>query len=62
VEYLEIASDAEMQPMESVGGPVRVAAAVWVGRTRLIDNLRCQPPVRPNCNSVADGDLHLTAK
>jgi pantoate--beta-alanine ligase len=62
VEYLEIADDAEMQPMESVGGPVRVAAAVWVGRTRLIDNLRCQPPVRPNCNSVADGDLHLTAK
>jgi pantoate--beta-alanine ligase len=37
VEYLEIADDAEMQPVESITGPVRVAAAVWVGRTRLIE-------------------------
>jgi len=44
LEYLEIADDAEMQPVESVSGPVRVAAAVWVGQTRLIDNLRCDPP------------------
>lgn len=44
VEYLEIADDREMQPVERVTGPVRVAAAVWVGRTRLIDNLRCDPP------------------
>jgi pantoate--beta-alanine ligase len=43
VEYLEIADDAEMQPVESIAGPVRVAAAVWVGRTRLIDNIRCDP-------------------
>jgi pantoate--beta-alanine ligase len=42
VEYLEIADDAEMQPVECVAGPVRVAAAVWVGRTRLIDNVRCE--------------------
>jgi pantoate--beta-alanine ligase len=42
VEYLEIADDAEMQPVERIAGPVRVAAAVWVGQTRLIDNLLCQ--------------------
>jgi pantoate--beta-alanine ligase len=38
VEYLEIA-DAEMQPVERVAGPVTVAAAVWLGETRLIDNV-----------------------
>ena len=46
VEYLEIADDAEMQPVESVAGPVRVAAAVCVGRTRLIDNIRCDPSMQ----------------
>jgi len=45
VEYLEIAEEAEMQPVECVAGPVRVAAAVWVGNTRLIDNIHCEPPV-----------------
>lgn len=43
VEYLEIADDAAMQPVDRVAAPVRVAAAVWVGRTRLIDNIRCMP-------------------
>jgi pantoate--beta-alanine ligase len=52
VEYLEIAGDAEMQPVECVAGPVRVAAAVWVGRTRLIDNIRCHPPVHAADSSV----------
>jgi pantoate--beta-alanine ligase len=47
VEYLEIADDAGMQPVQPIAGPVRVAAAVWVGGTRLIDNLRCHPPVHP---------------
>jgi pantoate--beta-alanine ligase len=46
VEYLEIAGDADMQPVELVAGPVRVAAAVWVGRIRLIDNIRCDPPMQ----------------
>jgi len=41
VEYLEIADEAEMQPVARVTGPVRIAAAVWLGRTRLIDNVRC---------------------
>jgi pantoate--beta-alanine ligase len=40
VEYLEIA-DEDMQPVEHITGPVRVAAAVCVGPTRLIDNVRC---------------------
>jgi pantothenate synthetase len=28
-----------MQPVEKIGGPVRIAGALWVGSTRLIDNL-----------------------
>jgi len=38
VDYLEIA-DEDMQPVEDITGPVRVVVAVWVGRTRLIDNV-----------------------
>jgi pantoate--beta-alanine ligase len=41
VEYLEIADEEEMQPVERISGPVRIAAAVRVGGTRLIDNVRC---------------------
>jgi pantoate--beta-alanine ligase len=43
VEYLEIADETEMQPVEQIAGPVRVAAAIWLGGTRLIDNLRWAP-------------------
>jgi pantoate--beta-alanine ligase len=43
VEYLEIVDPVEMQPVERIDGPVRVAAAVWLGPTRLIDNLLCRP-------------------
>jgi len=43
VEYLEIAGEAEMQPVARIEGPVCVAAAVWLGQTRLIDNLRYRP-------------------
>jgi pantoate--beta-alanine ligase len=43
VEYLEIVDPAALQPVEQIGGPVRVAAAVWLGSTRLIDNLLASP-------------------
>lgn len=39
VEYLEIVDAEEMQPVERITGPVRVAGAVWLGGTRLIDNV-----------------------
>lgn len=44
VEYVEVAGEDDMQPVARISGPVRVAAAVWVGKTRLIDNLRAAPP------------------
>jgi len=43
VEYLEVVDPAEMQPVETIEGPVRVAVAAWVGNTRLIDNILCRP-------------------
>jgi pantoate--beta-alanine ligase len=39
LEYLEIVDPATMQPVDEISGPVRVAGALWVGSTRLIDNL-----------------------
>ena len=39
LEYFEIVDPATMQPVEEVVRPVRVAAAMWVGTTRLIDNI-----------------------
>lgn len=43
VEYLEIVDPDEMQPVEQITGPVRVAGAVWIGKTRLIDNVPARP-------------------
>ncbi|MBI4471848.1 MAG: pantoate--beta-alanine ligase [Acidobacteria bacterium] len=40
VEYLEIV-DAQMQPVSEIIPPVRVLGAIWIGSTRLIDNLLC---------------------
>ena len=39
VEYFEIVDPDELQPVSTIDGPVRVAAAIWIGSTRLIDNV-----------------------
>jgi pantoate--beta-alanine ligase len=39
LEYLEIVDPQSMQPVREVHGPVRIAAALWAGHTRLIDNV-----------------------
>ena len=39
IEYLEIVDPATQQPVRQIDGPVRIAAAVWLGQTRLIDNV-----------------------
>ena len=39
LEYLEIVDPKTMQPVDEISGPVRVAGAIWVGSTRVIDNL-----------------------
>ena len=37
--YLEIVDPLDFQPVEEVRGPVVAAGALWVGTTRLIDNM-----------------------
>ena len=39
LEYLEVVDPVELQPVTRIEGPVLVAGALWVGSTRLIDNL-----------------------
>jgi len=43
LEYLEIVEPREMQPVERIEGPVVAASAIWIGSTRLIDNIVCVP-------------------
>ena len=47
LEYLEIVDPENIQPVERIEGPVLVAGALWVGSTRLIDNLLCSPSTSP---------------
>lgn len=46
LEYLEIVEPVDFQPVSTVTGPVVAAGALWVGTTRLIDNVRCTPGAR----------------
>jgi pantoate--beta-alanine ligase len=39
VEYFDVVDDRDMRPVQHVDGAIRIAAAVWLGSTRLIDNL-----------------------
>jgi pantoate--beta-alanine ligase len=44
LEYLEIVDPDTLQPVSRSDGPVRVAGALWVGSTRLIDNVLSTRP------------------
>ncbi|OFV91782.1 MAG: pantoate--beta-alanine ligase [Acidobacteria bacterium RIFCSPLOWO2_02_FULL_64_15] len=44
LEYLDIVDPDDVQPVARIAGPVLVAGALWVGSTRLIDNLLSTPP------------------
>jgi pantoate--beta-alanine ligase len=39
LEYLEVVDPLELQRVDRIAGTVLVAGALWVGKTRLIDNL-----------------------
>jgi pantoate--beta-alanine ligase len=43
LEYFELVDPVDFQPVERIEGPVVAAGALWVGTTRLIDNMRCVP-------------------
>jgi pantoate--beta-alanine ligase len=39
VEYFEVVDPDELQPVSVIHGSVRIASAIWIGKTRLIDNV-----------------------
>lgn len=39
IQYFEFVDPYELQPVAAVTGPVRIAAAIFIGKTRLIDNV-----------------------
>ncbi len=43
LEYLDLVDPKDMRPVGHIVAPVRIAGALWVGRTRLIDNMMCVP-------------------
>ena len=43
LEYLEVVDPLELQRVDTIAGRVLVAGAMWVGNTRLIDNLTWEP-------------------
>jgi len=45
LEYLEIVDEQDFQPVERITAPAIAAGALWVGQTRLIDNVRLLPPI-----------------
>jgi pantoate--beta-alanine ligase len=44
LEYFDLVDPDTIQPVNLVQAPVRVAIAAWIGKTRLIDNVLCEPP------------------
>jgi len=40
VEYFEITDPDTLVPVEHIAGPLLIAAAMWLGSTRLIDNMK----------------------
>jgi pantoate--beta-alanine ligase len=42
-EYFEIVDLVELQPVAEITSEVRIAGAIWVGKTRLIDNVAAVP-------------------
>jgi pantoate--beta-alanine ligase len=42
-EYFEVVDPFELQPVNEVNAAVRIAGAIWIGKTRLIDNVAASP-------------------
>ncbi len=43
IQYIEIVDLNELNPVKKIKGKVLVALAVWIGKTRLIDNILVKP-------------------
>src|SRR5438477_974660 len=45
IDYFDLVDPETIRPVNAVEGRVRAALAVWIGKTRLIDNILCEPPL-----------------
>jgi len=43
IEYIEVRDAYSLEPLEKIDRPAQMLLAVWVGNTRLIDNIRLNP-------------------
>jgi Pantoate-beta-alanine ligase len=57
IEYLELVDPDTIRPVEVVSAPVLAALAVWLGKTRLIDNILCEPPPRSGDSNLIFANL-----
>ena len=53
LDYLAIASPEDLSPLELVAPTTLVALAVWIGRTRLIDNILIAVPIPETASEAA---------
>jgi pantoate--beta-alanine ligase len=55
LEYFEITNPDTLTPVERITGPVFIAGAMWLGTTRLIDNMSWSDRNEPVRNEPRDG-------
>ncbi|MBM3735890.1 MAG: pantoate--beta-alanine ligase [Acidobacteria bacterium] len=54
-EYVEVVDPLTMEPLPRITGPACIAAAAWLGRTRLIDNVRLPAVAASQHSPVGEG-------
>lgn len=52
IEYLELRAEEDLRPLQLLDQPARLLVAAWLGRTRMIDNVRVLPATarQPNAD------------
>jgi len=60
LDYFELVDPDTIRPVDVVEAPVRAASAIWIGETRLIDNVYCAP--RPHSAENLSSALRLTQR
>jgi pantoate--beta-alanine ligase len=58
LEYFDLVDPDTIRSVDVVQAPVRAALAAWIGETRLIDNVLCEPPNLPIEHSMDHSEIH----
>ncbi len=65
LEYFDLVDPDTVRPVDVVQGPVRAALAAWIGETRLIDNVLCEPsshPIEQNRSDIRQAPTKLAGQ